>query len=53
MLVLEGTKYFFTILDCFSHWPEAVPMKDMAAESCARVQWQWISEMYALYIELG
>ena len=22
----RGTKYFFTILDCFSHWPEAIPV---------------------------
>ena len=37
-----GTKYFFTILDCFSHWPEAVPMKDMESETCAKALWQWI-----------
>ena len=37
-----GTKYFFTILDCFSHWPEAIPMKDMEAETCAKALWQWI-----------
>ena len=43
----RGTKYLFTILDCFSHWPEAVPMKDMTAESCARALWQWIRQQGA------
>ena len=43
----SGTKYFFTILDCFSHWPEAVPMKDMTAESCAKALWQWIRQQGA------
>jgi hypothetical protein len=38
----KGTKYFFTVLDCFSHYPDAIPMPDMEAVTCANALWQWI-----------
>ena len=38
----KGTKYFFTVLDCFSHYPDAIPMPDMEAVTCAKALWQWI-----------
>jgi hypothetical protein len=43
----KGTKHFFTILDCFSHWPGAIPMAGilagMEAVNCANALWQWIT----------
>ena len=32
----HGHSYLFTIIDRFSCWPEAIPMIDMTAESCAK-----------------
>ena len=32
----HGHSYLFTIIDRFSRWPEAIPMIDMTAESCAK-----------------
>jgi hypothetical protein len=32
----EGSKYLFTVIDRFSRWPEALPLEDATAESCAR-----------------
>ena len=36
-----GTEYLFTILDCFSHWPDAYPMSDSHAETCAECLLKW------------
>ena len=38
----SGTKYFFTVLDTFSHWCDAYPMPDMESATCAEALWQWI-----------
>ena len=32
----EGFKYLFTIVDRWTRWPEAIPVQDMTAQSCAR-----------------
>ena len=32
----QGTSYLFTIVDHFTRWPEAIPMADATAVSCAR-----------------
>jgi hypothetical protein len=32
----EGSKYLFTIVDRFSRWPEAIPVPDSTAITCAR-----------------
>ena len=34
--VSEGHKYLFTVVDRFSRWPEAIPLEDMTAQSCAK-----------------
>lgn len=34
--VSAGCRYIFTIMDRFSRWPEAIPMVDVSALSCAR-----------------
>ena len=40
----RGFTYLFTIVDRFTRWPEAVPMSDMSASSCARALISaWIS----------
>ena len=40
----RGFTYLFTIVDRFTRWPEAVPMSDMSANSCARALIStWIS----------
>jgi cleavage and polyadenylation specificity factor subunit 1 len=31
----EGHKYLFTVVDRFSRWPEAIPISDITAKSCA------------------
>uniref|UniRef100_A0A5S6QIV2 RNA-directed DNA polymerase n=1 Tax=Trichuris muris TaxID=70415 RepID=A0A5S6QIV2_TRIMR len=33
----RGNRYLFTIVDRFTRWPEAIPMADTSATSCARV----------------
>ena len=30
----QGCRYLFTMVDCWTRWPEAVPMTDITAESC-------------------
>ena len=32
----EGFKYLFTIVDRWTRWPEAIPVHDMSAQTCAR-----------------
>ena len=32
----QGYRYLLTMVDCFTHWPEAVPMKDATTHSCAQ-----------------
>ena len=40
----NGYKYIFTMVDRYTRWPEAVPMYDMTAESCAQAFFEsWIS----------
>ena len=40
----KGYKYVFTIIDRFTRWPEAIPMVDMSAASCAQALLQgWFS----------
>ena len=40
----EGYKYLFTIVDRWTRWPEAIPVKDMTAQTCARALIRsWIS----------
>ena len=42
--VSEGHRYLFTIVDRFSRWPEAIPLEDMSAQSCARALLRhWVS----------
>ena len=37
-------KYFFTIIDCFTRWPEAIPLPDSTTETYARAFiHHWIS----------
>ena len=37
-------KYFFTIIDHFTQWPEAIPLPDSTTETCARAFIRyWIS----------
>ena len=33
----NGYKYVFTCVDRFTRWPEAIPMPDASAETCAKV----------------
>lgn len=42
--ISEGMRYLFTIVDRFTRWPEAIPMPDATATTCARVFIRhWIS----------
>jgi len=31
-----GYNYLFTVVDCYTRWPEAIPMVDISAASCAQ-----------------
>ena len=35
--ISQGNTYLFTIIDRYTRWPEAIPMADATAASCARV----------------
>ena len=40
----EGHRYLFTIVDRFSRWPEAIPVTDMTAPTCAKALLRhWVS----------
>ena len=39
----QGTRYLFTILDCFSHYPDAYPLVNAEASDCANCLLKWIS----------
>jgi len=40
----QGASYLFTCIDRFTRWPEAIPMTDATAESCATAfLTQWVS----------
>ena len=39
----KENKYLFTIIDRYTRWPEAIPMKDQTAENCTRAMMTWIS----------
>jgi cleavage and polyadenylation specificity factor subunit 1 len=40
----QGYNYLFTIIDRFTKWPAAIPMKDMTTESCVKALLHgWIS----------
>lgn len=37
----KGTQYIFTILDCFTHWPDAFPLQRAEASDCADCIVKW------------
>jgi len=40
----EGHRYIFTVIDRFTRWPEAIPLQDISAPSCARALIRgWVS----------
>ena len=40
----QGCSYLFTIVDRFTHWPEAIPLANSSATSCARaLVSQWVA----------
>lgn len=39
----QGTRYLFTILDCFSHYPDAYPLQTATAKDCAECIFKWCS----------
>ena len=42
----NGFTYLFTIVDRFSWWPEAIPLKDTSAASCAQaLASRWIAQL--------
>ena len=42
--ISQGSRYLFTMVNRWSHWPEAVPMTDIMAESCvAAMMSGWIA----------
>ena len=42
--ISQGCCYLFTMVDCWTRWPEAVPMTDITAKSCVAAMMNgWIS----------
>ena len=39
----QNIRYLFTIIDRTTRWPDAVPVKDMTAESCVAALVGWIA----------
>ena len=40
----QGFTYLLTIVDRFTRWPEAIPLRDISAATCARAfLYQWVS----------
>ena len=47
----QGFQYLFTIVDRYTRWPEAIPLLDISAISCARALLsQWISR-FGLHVD--
>ena len=32
----EGMTYLFTVIDCFTRWPEAIPIPDARTSTCVK-----------------
>ena len=44
LLPSQGCSYLFTSVDCFTHWPEDIPLTDSSAMSCAHaLVSQWVA----------
>ncbi|XP_066953257.1 uncharacterized protein [Macrobrachium rosenbergii] len=41
----EGFGYIFTIIDRNTRWPEAIPVRQQTAESCAETLKDWVSRL--------
>ena len=37
-----GISYLFTIINCYTRWPETIPLQSTTAEDCVPVLCSWI-----------